>query len=66
MSKSKASDYLTAGISLIIMAVVIWLVENFVLNGTVDSRILLLVPSVFVTLSISHLVIAGAKWYSSR
>lgn len=66
MGKSKASEYFTAGIILIFLAGVMWLIEFFVLNGTVDNIILFFVPSVFVMLSMVHLVVAGIKWYSSR
>lgn len=66
MGKSKASDYFTAGIILIFLAGVMWLIEYFVLNGKVDNIILFFVPSVLVMLSMGHLVIAGIKWYSSR
>ena len=47
VSKSKASDYFVAGIILIVLAGVIWLVENLVLNKTMDNIILLFIPSVF-------------------
>jgi len=66
VSKSTASDYFAAGLILIVLAVVIWLLENFILNGKVDNFILLIIPSVFVGLSVAHLAIAGTKWYSSR
>jgi hypothetical protein len=66
VSKSKASDYFVAGIILIVLAGVIWLVENLVLNKTVDNIILLFIPSVFIMLSVAHLIIAGRKWYSSH
>ena len=66
VGKSKASDYLIAGIILIFLAGVMWVVEYFVLNGTVDNIILFFVPSVLVMLSMAHLVVAGIKWYSSR
>ena len=66
VSKSKASDYFTAGLILLVSAIVIWLVENFVLNGKVDNIILFIIPSVFAVLSIAHLAVAGTKWYSSR
>jgi hypothetical protein len=66
VSKSKASDYLTAGIILLVLAGVIWLVENLVLNKKVDNIIQLVIPSIFVLLSVAHLVVAGSKWYSSR
>jgi hypothetical protein len=66
VSKSKASDYFTAGIILIVLAGVIWLLENFVLNKTVDIILLLIIPGVFVMLSLAHLVVAGTKWFSSR
>ncbi len=54
VSKSKASDYFIAGIILIVLAGVIWLVENLVLNKTVDNIILLFIPSVFIMLSVAH------------
>lgn len=66
MGKSKASDYFTAGIILIFLAGVMWVIEYFVLNGTVDNIILFFVPSVLVLLSMAHLVVGGIKWYSSR
>ncbi len=66
MSKSKASDYFTAGIILIVLAGIIWLLENFILSRTVDKIIFFIIPGVFVMLSVAHLVIAGAKWNSSR
>ena len=66
VSKSKASDYFIAGIILIVLAGVIWLAENFVLNKTVDNIILLFIPSVFITLSLVHLIIASRKRYSSH
>ncbi len=66
MSKSKASDYFTAGIILIVLAGIIWLLENFILCRTVDKIIFFIIPGVFVMLSVAHLVIAGAKWNSSR
>ena len=65
-SKSTASDYFAAGLILIVLAVVVWLLEYFILNGKVDNFILFIVPSVFVVLSIAHLAVAGTKWYSSR
>ena len=65
-SKSKASDYFVAGIILIVLAGVIWLVEILVLNKTIDNIILLFIPSVFITLSLAHLIVAGKKWYSSH
>jgi hypothetical protein len=65
-SKSKASDYFVAGIILIVLAGVIWLVENLVLSKTIDNIILLFIPSVFITLSLAHLIVAGKKWYSSH
>jgi len=43
-----------------------WVIEYFVLNGTVDNIILFFVPSVLVLLSMAHLVVGGIKWYSSR
>jgi hypothetical protein len=66
VGKSKMSDYFIAGIVLIFLAGVMWLIEYFVLNGKVDNIILFFVPSVLVMLSMAHLVIAGIKWYSSR
>jgi hypothetical protein len=66
VSKSKASDYLTAGIVLLVLAGVIWLVESLVLDKTIDKIVLLIIPSVFVMLSLTHLVVAGSKRYSSR
>ena len=66
MGKSKASDYFAAGIILIFLAGVMWVIEYFVLNGTVDNIILFFVPSVLVLLSVVHLVVAGVKWSSSR
>lgn len=66
VGKSKASRYFTAGIILIFLAGVMWLIEYFVLNGTVDNIILFFVPSVFVVLSMVHFIVAGIKWYSSR
>ncbi len=66
VSKSKASDYFVAGIILIVLAGVIWLVENLVLNKTVDNSILLFIPSVFIMLSTAHFLLAGKKWYSSH
>ena len=65
MGKTKATDYFTAGITLILLAGIIWLIEHFVLNGKVDNNILFIVPSVLVMLSIGHLVVAGVKMYSS-
>ena len=64
MSKSKASDYLTAGIILLVLEGAIWLVENLVLNKTIDKIVLLIIPSVFVVLSAAHFVVAGIKWRS--
>ena len=66
VSKSKASDYFTAGLILLVSAVIIWLLENFILNGKVDNIVLFIVPIVFVVLSITHLAVAGTKLYSSR
>jgi hypothetical protein len=66
LGKSKAMDYFTAGIILIFLAGVMWLIEYFVLNETVDTIILFFVPSILVILSMFHLVVAGFKWYSSR
>jgi hypothetical protein len=66
VGKSKASDYFVAGIILIVLAGGIWLLETFVLNGTVDNVILLIIPSVFIMLSLAHLVVAGTNWFSSR
>ena len=66
VSKSKASDYFVAGITLIVLAGVIWLVENLVLNKTVDNSILLFIPSVFIMLSVTHFLVASKKWYSSH
>ncbi len=66
VSKSKASDYFVAGIILLVLAGVIWLVENLVLNKTVDNIILLFIPSVFIMLSVAHFLIASKKWYSSH
>jgi hypothetical protein len=66
VGKSKASDYLVAGIILLFLAGVMWLIEYFVLNGTVDKIILFFVPSVLVMLSMAHMIVAGIKWYSSR
>jgi hypothetical protein len=66
VSKSKASDYFTAGIILSILAGIIWLLENFVLNKTVDNTVLFIIPAVFVLLSVAHFVIGGTKWRSSR
>jgi len=63
--KSKASDYFTAGI-LSILAGIIWLLENFVLNKTKDNTILFTIPSVFLLFGAAHFVIAGNKWWSSR
>ncbi len=66
VSKSKASDYFVAGITLIVLAGVIWLVENLALNKTVDNSILLFIPSVFIMLSVTHFIVASKKWYSSH
>ena len=66
VSKSKASDYFVAGITLIVLAGVIWLVENLVLNKTADNIILLFIPSVFIMLSVTHFLVASKKWYSSH
>jgi len=65
VGKSKASDYFTAGIILIVLAAVIWLLENFVLYGTIDNVILFVIPSVFGLLSLAHFAVAANKWYSS-
>jgi hypothetical protein len=66
VGKSKASDYFTAGIILIVLAGVIWLLEYFVLDGTMDNVILFVIPSVFGVLSLAHLAVAANRWYSSR
>ena len=66
VSKSKASDYFVAGITLIVLAGVIWLVENLALNKTVNNSILLFIPSVFIMLSVTHFIVASKKWYSSH
>jgi len=66
VSNSKASDYLTAGIILLVLAGVIWLVESLILEKTIDKIVFLIIPSVFVMLSAAHLIVAGNKWYSSR
>jgi hypothetical protein len=66
VNKSKASDYFIAGIILIVLAGVIWLVESIVLSKTVDNIILLFIPSVFIMLSAAHLIVAGRKWYYSH
>ena len=66
VSKSKASDYFVAGIILLVLAGVIWLVENLVLNKTMENIILLFIPSVFIMLSVAHFLIASKKWYSSH
>jgi hypothetical protein len=66
VGKSKASDYFIARIILIFFAEIMWLIEYFVLNVTVDNIILFFVPSVLVMLSVAHLVVAGFKGYSSR
>ena len=66
MGKSQASDYFTAGIILIVLAAVIWLLEYFVLDGTIDNVILFVIPSVFGLLSLTHFAVAANKWYSSR
>ena len=65
MNRSKASDYFVAGIILIVLAGFIWLLETCVLNIKVDNIILLIIPSVFLMLSIAHLISAGTKWVSS-
>jgi hypothetical protein len=66
VGKSKASDYFTAGIILIVLATVIWLLEYFVLDETIDNVILFVIPSVFGLLSLAHFAVAANKWYSSR
>lgn len=65
MGKSKASDYFTAGILLVVLAAVIWLLEYFVLDGTMDNVVLFVIPSVFGLLSLAHFAVAANKWYSS-
>jgi hypothetical protein len=66
VSKSKALDYFNAGIILAVLAGIIWLLEDFVLNKTTDNTILFIIPGVFVLLSVAHFVIGGTKWRSSR
>jgi dolichyl-phosphate-mannose--protein O-mannosyl transferase len=65
VGKSKASDYFTAGIILIVLAAVIWFLEYFVLDVTMDNVILFVIPSVFGLLSLAHFAVAPNKWYSS-
>ena len=66
VGKSKASDYFIAGIILIVLAAVIWSLEYFVLDRTINNIILLLIPSVFGLLSLAHFAVAANKWYSSH
>jgi hypothetical protein len=53
VGKSEALDYFAAGLILIFLAGVMWLIEYFILNGTVDNIILFFVPSVLIMLSVA-------------